>query len=355
MQVREKVSPEAKPMLRALRGETLDRPPVWLMRQAGRYLPEYRELRARAAGFLDLCYTPDYAVEVTLQPIRRFGFDAAILFSDILVVPDALGQKVWFEEGIGPRLEALQRRADIGRLNRGALHDHLAPVYETIGRLRQDLPAETTLIGFAGAPWTVASYMLEGGSSRDFAAGKRWAYGDPAALQQLIDLLVAATGDYLVAQIDAGAEAVQIFDSWAGVWPEAELRRWCLEPAKALVARIRTARPGVPVILFPRGAGLLYRDFAEVCGADALGLDTTVPLGWAREELQPKVCLQGNLDPLVLVAGGTALREGVDHILRELGAGPFVFNLGHGIVPETPPEHVAEMLEQIRNWRGTAG
>src|SRR3546814_1372033 len=324
------------------------------MRQAGRYLPEYRKLRAQASGFLDFCFTPDLAVEVTLQPIRRFGFDAAILFSDILVVPHALGQKVWFEEGAGPRLAALQSVGDIDRLSRDGLHEALAPVYETVGRLSRELPAETTLIGFAGAPWTVASYMLEGGSSKDFATSKRWAYGAPEAMQRLIDLLVEASGDYLIAQIDAGAEAVQIFDSWAGVWPEAELRHWCLEPAKALVGRIRRERPGVPVIVFPRGAGVLYRAYAEECEASALGLDTTVPLDWARQHLQPKACLQGNLDPQKLVAGGECLRQGVAEILQQLSAGPFVFNLGHGIVPDTPLEHVAQMMEQIRAWPGTA-
>ncbi|MGE5766661.1 MAG: uroporphyrinogen decarboxylase [Bacteroidota bacterium] len=344
-----------KRMLRALGGEALATPPIWLMRQAGRYLPEYRAVRAQAKGFLDLCFTPDMAVEVTLQPIRRYGFDAAILFSDILVVPHALGQKVWFEEGSGPRLEALEGPADLERLSRAGLHEALAPVYETVRRLSRELPAETTLIGFAGAPWTVASYMLEGGSSRDFAAGKRWAYGAPEALQRLIDLLVEATGDYLVAQIDAGAEAVQIFDSWAGVWPEAQLRRWCLEPSTALVARIRRERPGVPVILFPRGAGVLYRAYAESCGADALGLDTTVPLAWAREVLQPKACLQGNLDPLALVAGGEGLWRATEDILEQLAGGPFVFNLGHGIVPETPPEHVALLVEQVRDWPERAG
>jgi uroporphyrinogen decarboxylase len=343
-----------KTLLRALRGEPQTVPPIWLMRQAGRYLPEYRELRAQAKGFLELCYTPDLAVEVTLQPIRRYGFDAAILFSDILVVPDALGQKVWFEEGVGPRLEALERAADLQRLSREGLHEKLAPVYETLRRLSRELPAETTLIGFAGAPWTVASYMLEGGSSKDFAAGKRWAYGAPEDFQKLIDLLVEATGDYLIAQIDAGAEAVQIFDSWAGVWPEAQLRRWCLEPVTTLVAQVKRERPGVPVIVFPRGAGLLYRDYAETCGADALGLDTTVPLGWARENLQSRVCLQGNLDPQILVAGGATLRRAVAEILEGLGDGPFIFNLGHGIVPDTPPAHVDEMLEQIRSRRGSA-
>lgn len=344
-----------KRMLRALSGESLTSPPVWLMRQAGRYLPEYRAVRAEAKSFLDLCFTPELAVEVTLQPIRRYGFDAAILFSDILVVPHALGQRVWFEEGSGPRLETLAGPDDLGRLERSGLHQALAPVYETLRRLRRELPPETTLIGFAGAPWTVASYMVEGGSSRDFTIGKRWAYETPKGLQRLIDLLVEATGDYLVAQIDAGAEAVQIFDSWAGVWPESQLRRWCLEPVKALVARLKRERPGVPVIVFPRGAGVLYHAYAEECGADALGLDTTVPLGWAREVLQAKACLQGNLDPLTLVAGGEALWRAAEDILEQLAGGPFVFNLGHGIVPETPLEHVAMLVEQIRSWPDRAG
>ncbi|WP_420345882.1 uroporphyrinogen decarboxylase [Pelagibius sp.] len=338
---------DEKLLLRALNGETLPRPPVWLMRQAGRYLPEYRKLRAEAAGFLDLCFTPDLAVEITLQPIRRYGFDAAILFSDILVLPHALGQKVWFEEGIGPRLEAIETAEGLDRLSKDALHEALAPVYETVRRLRQSLPPQVALIGFAGAPWTVASYMLEGGSSKDFAAGKRWAYGAPQDFGRLIDLLVEATGDYLIAQIDAGAEAVQIFDSWAGVWPEDAFRRWCLEPAKTLTARLRRERPQVPVILFPRGAGLLYRDFAREAGAQALGLDTTVPLGWAQAELQPHVAVQGNLDPIMLVAGGQGLTAAVDRILRSLGQGPFVFNLGHGIVPQTPPENVSRLMEQI--------
>ena len=339
-----------KLLLRALKGEALPRPPVWLMRQAGRYLPEYRALRGQARSFLDFCLTPDLAVEATLQPIRRYGFDAAILFSDILVIPHALGQKVWFEEGRGPQLEAIQGPEDLARLSGDGLHEALAAVYETVRRLRENLPAEVTLIGFAGAPWTVASYMLEGGSSKDFAAGKRWAYGATEDFQRLIDLLVEATGDYLIAQIDAGAEVVQIFDSWAGVWPEEALRRWCLAPTKALTARIKAERPQVPVILFPRGAGLLYRDFAQDSGADALGLDTTLPLAWARAELQAKVTVQGNLDPLRLVAGGEGLRDAVEHILQELGGGPFIFNLGHGVVPQTPLDHVEAMLEQIRGW-----
>lgn len=343
--------PSTKPFLRALNGERVTPPPVWLMRQAGRYLPEYRKVRAEAGSFLDLCFTPDLAVEVTLQPIRRFGFDAAILFSDILVVPHGLGQRVWFEEGTGPQLEALTRPDDIAALSRDTVRERLSPVFETLRRLRSELSAQVALIGFAGAPWTVASYMVEGGSSRDFAAVKGWAYGDPQGFQVLIDLLVEATADYLVAQVEAGAEALQLFDSWAGVLPDAQLRRWCLQPAVEIVRRVRTRCPDVPIILFPRGAGLLYKDFAQDAGANALSLDTTVPLEWARETLQGSVVLQGNLDPLMLIAGGTALEHETRRILAALGEGPFIFNLGHGILPQTPPEHVAQLLALVR---GTA-
>ena len=341
-----------KPFLRALKGETCDRPPIWLMRQAGRYLPEYRKTRGQADGFLDLCFTPELAVEVTLQPIRRYAFDAAILFSDILVVPHALGQKVWFEEGVGPRLDALAGNDDLSKLSAEPLRDRLSPVFETLRRLRVALPDQVALIGFAGAPWTVASYMLEGGSSKDFAAAKTWAYGNTAGFQRLIDLLVAATADYLIAQVEAGAEALQLFDSWAGVLPEAELRRWCLEPAAEIVRRVKAVHPAVPIVLFPRGAGLLYRDFAATAGADALSLDSAMPLSWARDNLQGAVALQGNLDPLALVVGGQAMREAVARILDRLGGGPFVFNLGHGIVPQTPPDHVAALVEQVRGEAG---
>ena len=340
-----------KTLLRALKGETLSPPPIWLMRQAGRYLPEYRATRARAKDFLNLCFTPELAVEVTLQPIRRYGFDAAILFSDILVLPHALGQKVWFEEGAGPRLEPLREAADITRLNAGALHETLAPVYETLRGLRRELPEETALIGFAGAPWTVASYMIEGQTSRDFATAKTWAYRAPEEFARLIDLLVASTSDYLIAQVEAGAEVLQLFDSWAGVWPEAALRRWCLEPATEIVRRVKTVHPEVPVILFPRGAGLLYEAFAAESGAAGLSLDTTVPLDWARQRLQGQVAVQGNLDPLLLVAGGAALEAGVSHILKTLGDGPLIFNLGHGITPQAPLEHVEQLIAQVRDWR----
>ncbi|TQV79835.1 uroporphyrinogen decarboxylase [Denitrobaculum tricleocarpae] len=343
-----RVKSENKLLLRALRGETLPHPPIWLMRQAGRYLPEYMKTRGQANGFLDLCYTPDLAVEVTLQPIRRYGFDASILFSDILVVPHALGQKVWFEEGVGPKLEALTSGADLESLGLDGFHEHLAPVYETVGRLREELPAETALIGFAGAPWTVASYMLEGGSSKDFGTAKTWAYSRPEDFRRVIELLVEATSSYLIRQIEAGAEVVQLFDSWAGVWPEKDLRRWCLEPCQKIIANIKAVHPDIPVILFPRGVGLAYLDFARESGAQGLGLDTTVPLDWARDHLQSQVTLQGNLDPIKLVAGGDALKRAVADIREALAGGPFIFNLGHGIVPQTPPEHVEQLMKLVR-------
>ncbi len=348
------MSPSEKTLLRALKGETAIPPPIWLMRQAGRYLPEYRATRAKARNFLDLCFTPDLAVEVTLQPIRRYGFDAAILFSDILVVPHALGQRVWFEEGAGPRLEPLRRTQELARLSAGGLHETLAPVYETLRRLRAELPEQTALIGFAGAPWTVASYMIEGGTSKDFALAKTWAYRAPDEFALIIDLLVESTSEYLIAQVEAGVEVLQLFDSWAGVWPEAALRCWCLEPAAEIVRRVKSVHPDVPIILFPRGAGTLYEAFANEVGAEGLGLDTTVPLGWARACLQGSVTLQGNLDPLLLVAGGAAMDQAVAQILDILGAGPFIFNLGHGITPETPPEHVERLISQVRAWRPSA-
>ena len=340
-----------KKLIRVLKGETLTPPPIWLMRQAGRYLPEYRAVRSQAKDFLNLCFTPELAIEVSLQPIRRYGFDAAIMFSDILVLPHALGQRVWFEEGAGPRLEPLREAGDIARLDAGALHDKLAPVYETLRGLRRELPQETALIGFAGAPWTVVSYMIEGQTSRDFATAKTWAYRAPDEFAKLIDLVVASTSDYLIAQVEAGAEVLQLFDSWAGVWPEASLRRWCLEPATAIVRRVKAVHPEVPIILFPRGVGTLYETFAAEAGAEGLSLDTTVPLVWARERLQGRVALQGNLDPLLLVAGGAALESGVSDILETLGNGPLIFNLGHGITPQAPPEHVEQLVAQVRGWR----
>jgi uroporphyrinogen decarboxylase len=340
--------PAGKPLLRALGGEVMDRPPFWLMRQAGRYLPEYREVRRQAGNFLDLCLNPELAVEVTLQPIRRYGMDAAILFSDILIVPYGLGQKVAFREGEGPVLDALAGPAGLASLDRERFHDRAAPVYETVRRLAGALPAETALIGFAGAPWTVATYMVEGGSSRDFARTKRWAYADPESFSHLVDLLVETTAHYLSAQIRAGAEVVQLFDSWAGVLPEAAFRRWAIDPARRIVERLRAAHPEIPVIGFPRGGGVFYRAYAEETGVTAVSLDTTVPLSFAREALQSTVVVQGNLDPLLLVVGGRAMEEEVARIRAALDAGPFIFNLGHGIVPETPPEHVAALAELLR-------
>jgi uroporphyrinogen decarboxylase len=338
-------------LLQALSGQAVKTPPIWLMRQAGRYLPEYRAIRAEADGFLDLCFRPDLAVEVTLQPIRRFGFDAAILFSDILVVPHGLGQKVWFEEGAGPKLERLQGPEDLAALRLDGLEERLGKVYETVRGVRGELSEETALIGFAGAPWTVATYMVEGRGATAFEETKRWLYGDPDSFGQLISLLVEATTRHLLAQIRAGAEAVQIFDSWAGALSDDLLRRWSLAPLAEITARLREAHPEVPVVLFPRGAGVLYRDFARQAGATALGLDTGVPLDWARDELQPKVTVQGNLDPQLLVAGGEAMTARVGDILEALSGGPFIFNLGHGIVPETPPEHVGRLVELVRGWR----
>ena len=341
-------TPVSKPLLDTLNGKQLAAPALWLMRQAGRYLPEYRKLRAEADTFLDLCFTPDLAVEVTLQPLRRFGFDGAILFSDILVVPHALGQKVWFEEGSGPRLEALNGPSDLGKLSPDALHAALAPVYETLRRLRTALTPKTTLIGFAGAPWTVASYMIEGGSTRDFARTKAWAYGDSESFQRLITLLVDATVDYLSAQVEAGAEALQIFDSWAGILPADALRRWSLAPIKEIISRVRSRHPAVPIIVFPRGSGISYQAFAQEAEAQALSLDTSVPVDWACSALPRDIVLQGNLDPIYLIVGGSALRRATLDLLAAMQNRRFIFNLGHGILPTTPPEHVAELVEIVR-------
>jgi len=337
-----------KPLLRALDGEAVSPPPQWLMRQAGRYLPEYRALRAEVGSFLDLCYTPDKAAEVTLQPIRRFGMDAAILFSDILVVPHALGQDVAFREGEGPVLPPLAGADDLAQLSLERLHERLVPVYETVARVAGALPAETTLIGFAGAPWTVATYMVEGGSSRDFAATKAWAYDDPAGFDALIALLIEATAAYLDRQVRAGAEVVQLFDTWAGVLPPDAFRRWAIAPVQAIVARLKADHPGVPVIGFPRGAGLMYPEYAAATGICGIGLDTAVPPEQAAALLQPHVTVQGNLDPLKLVAGGAGMAAAVADILGALSSGPFIFNLGHGIVPQTPPEHVATLIDLVR-------
>jgi uroporphyrinogen decarboxylase len=335
-------------MLRSLAGEIAARPPLWLMRQAGRYLPEYREVRAQVASFLDLCYTPDLAAEVTLQPIRRYALDAAILFSDILVVPDALGQPVAFREGEGPVLDPLRSAADVARLRPEGIHDRLAPVYETVRRLSRALPSEVALIGFAGAPWTVATYMVEGGTSRSFHDVQLWAYRDPEGFAKLIDCLVEATIAYLAAQVAAGVEIVQLFDSWAGVLPEPGFKRWVVEPTRRIVDALRRQYPTLPIIGFPRGAGLLYPGYFAASGVTAVGLDTTVPLGIARDAIQTIGPVQGNLDPLLVVAGGEAMAAATREIVGALAQGPFIFNLGHGIVPETPPEHVEQLVALVR-------
>ncbi len=344
-------APEKK-LLRALAGEKTDGPPIWLMRQAGRYLPEYRKVRADAGSFLDLCYNPELAEEVTLQPIRRYGFDAAILFSDILVVPDALGQKVAFKEGEGPVLEPVTDGKAIAALGSpSGVKKALAPVYETVSRLRSSLPREVTLIGFAGAPWTVATYMVGGRGSPDQAAAKLLAYREPETFQMLIDILVEATVEHLSAQVDAGAEVLQIFDTWAGSLPELSFERFALQPARAIRAKLRDRHPDIPVIAFPRGAGGMAERYFRETGVEGLSLDTGVSPAVARDRLQPMGCVQGNLDPLLLVAGGAEMRAQATHILETLGHGPFIFNLGHGIVPQTPPEHVGELVKLVKDWR----
>ena len=337
-----------KPLLQALNGHVPDRVPVWLMRQAGRYLPEYREVRATAGNFLELCFSPELAAEVTLQPLRRYGMDGAILFSDILVVPHALGQPLDYVEGEGPKLDPVRTAAAVGRLSAGKFDEVLGPVYETVRRVRADLPPGATLIGFAGSPWTVACYMVEGGGSKDFAEVKRFAYGDPDGFSALIDCLVDSSVAYLRGQIDAGAEAVQLFDSWAGVLSESAFRRWVIEPTTRIVQALRGTHPQTPVIGFPRGAGMMYADYVRATGVSALGLDTSVPLSSAKA-LQERLPVQGNLDPVTVMVGGDAMRDEAKDILQALAARPFVFNLGHGVLQHTPPDHVAELVTLIRD------
>jgi len=340
---------EARPLLlRILDGERALPPPLWIMRQAGRYLPEYRELRAKAGSFLNLCYTPELAAEVTLQPIRRFGFDGAILFSDILVVPDALGVKVEFVEGEGPRLEPVTAGILAG-LNPEQIEERLAPVFETIWRVSGALPPQTALLGFCGAPWTVASYMVAGRGVAEQVPARILAYRDPDTFSRLIDILVEASTRYLVAQFRAGVDAVQIFDSWSGALDEAGFRRWCLEPIRRVVEGLREQVPNARVIVFPKGAGMRSALLAEEIPVNAVGIDWGVDLAFARDRLQPRVAVQGNLDPLRLLAGGRALEEGVDAIVASLGGGRLIFNLGHGILPETPVAHVEAMVRRVRS------
>jgi uroporphyrinogen decarboxylase len=340
-------SGKTKPLLRALAGETLARPPWWLMRQAGRYLPEYRVIRAKAQDFVELCLTPALAAELTMQPVRRYGMDAAILFSDIPLLPHALGQGLTYREGEGPVLEPIENHAGIARLDLRRVVPRLEPVFDAVHRVATALGPETTLIGFAGAPWTLATYMVEGGASKDFRRVKSWAYRDSEGFVALIDLLVEGTVDFLGAQMEAGAEVVQLFDSWAGILPEPAFEQWVVEPTSRIVAALKRRFPHHPVIGFPRGAGLLYEQYITKTGVDGVGVDTTMPAGYARDHLQRLATVQGNLDPVLLIAGGTALETAVNELLRTLGGGPFVFNLGHGVLPETPPENVAALARLL--------
>ena len=337
-----------KPILKVLAGERLERPPIWIMRQAGRYLPEYRATRTKAGSFLDLCFTPDLAAEVTLQPIRRFGFDASILFSDILVVPHAFGQKVWFVEGEGPRLEPIER---LDQIPERIDLDRLRPVFETLGILRRELPSQTTLLGFCGAPWTVAGYMTMGRGGAHLEGLRTLAYARPDFVLGLLDRLIEGSIDYLCAQLEAGAEALQIFESFAGSIPPDRFEDWSLKPLQRIVAGVRARKPGARIILFARGAGANHRRVAAETGCDAVGLDWTVDPIWGASEIQPLNPTQGNLDPLALVAGGEALETGARRILDAFGRGPHIFNLGHGITPETPPAHVERLIEIVRNGR----
>ena len=337
-----------KRLLRVLAGEALSPPPIWLMRQAGRYLPEYRKVREQAGNFLDLCYTPELAAEVTLQPIRRFGLDAAILFADILLVPHALGLALSFVEGEGPRLAWPGSGPDVRDLHPvDAIDETLSPVYATVRELRRTLPAETALIGFAGAPWTVATYMVAGRGTPDQGPARRMAFADPAGFDRLIGRLTDATVHYLEGQIRAGVETVMLFDSWAGALTPPMFARYAVEPVGRIVAALRARHPEVPVIGFPRGAGARYAGFAGATGVAAVGLDAQVPLDWARQAL-PGAALQGNLDPMLMVVGGEAMAAEARRIVCEMQGYPHVFNLGHGITPDADPRHVEALIAAVR-------
>jgi len=340
---------ETKKLMRALAGEILPVPPVWMMRQAGRYLPEYRATRAEAGDFLSLCYNPDLAAEVTLQPIRRYGFDAAILFADILLIPDALGADLWFVTGEGPRLSTITAEDDFEKLKGPSdIHDHLAPVYETVRILSRELPDETALIGFAGAPWTVATYMIAGRGTPDQGPAHALKAENRALFERLMERLTLATIEYLSRQIEAGAEVVKIFDSWAGSLKGDDFQQFALEPAKRIIAEIKARHPGVPVIAFPREAGDGYIGFAKATGADCVAIDNSVSADWAAEHVQKDGCVQGNLDPKHMVTGGQPLIDETRQIVRAFSKGPHIFNLGHGITPDADPANVQVMIDAIR-------
>lgn len=338
--------PNPKPLLRVLAGDRVDAPPIWLMRQAGRYLPEYRALRAEKGGFLELVNDSEAAAEVTLQPIRRFGFDGAILFSDILVIPHALGQDLWFEAGEGPRLAP--KLVDHALESLTAAPERLDPVYGTVRRVAAALPPEVTFLGFAGSPWTNATYMVAGQGSRDQSETRRMAYGDSHAFQSIIDAIVALTIDYLAKQIEAGVEAVQLFDSWAGSLSPAQFERWVIAPNAAIVAGLRARCPDAKIIGFPKGAGGKLAAYARETGVDAIGLDETVDPVWAHRELPAGMPVQGNLDPLALIAGGDQLKAAAHHVVDALRDRPHIFNLGHGIQQDTPIAHVEQLIAIVR-------
>jgi uroporphyrinogen decarboxylase len=339
-----------KPFLEVLSGRRQAVPPIWMMRQAGRYLPEYREVRARAGGFLDLCFTPEFAAEVTLQPIRRFNFDAAIIFSDILVIPHALGRSVRFEVGEGPRLDPLDTPDKVATLSEAADFTKLEPVYEALRRVRRELDASIALIGFCGAPWTVATYMVAGQGTPDQAPARMMAYRHPDAFAKIIDALVENSIHYLTGQLEAGADVLQIFDTWAGVLPPREFQRWSIEPTRRIVAGVRAQAPGARIIGFPRGAGAQLPGYVEATGVDAVSIDWAAEPSLIRERVQNRVAVQGNLDPLVLIAGGSALDRAIDDVLANYAAGRLIFNLGHGIQPETPIAHVEQMVKRVRDF-----
>jgi uroporphyrinogen decarboxylase len=337
-----------KPVVRVLNGARADITPVWLMRQAGRYLPEYRLIRERAGSFFALCFNPQLAAEVTMQPIRRFGFDAAILFSDILVVPHALGQRIVFNEGGGPKLDALDEPSALRRLRQRVDESALAPVYETIARVVRELPPNVSLLGFCGAPWTVATYMIAGCGAAEQLPARQFAYRHADAFSALIEILVEASASYLIQQFKAGVDAIQIFDTWAGILPPDEFRKWCIAPCARLIAAVRESVPSAKIIGFPRGAGTKLLQYVEAVPVDAIALDWMVELSLARDQIQSRRPVQGNLDPMVLLAGGKALDHAIETILEAFGHGPFIFNLGHGVLPETPIAHVERLIARVR-------
>ena len=340
---------ETKKILRALAGETLQTPPIWMMRQAGRYLPEYRATRAEAGDFLSLCYSSDLAAEVTLQPIRRYGFDAAILFADILLLPQALGADLWFETGEGPRLSTITREEDFAALKGiDDIHDTLAPIYETVRILSRELPKETTLIGFAGAPWTVATYMIAGRGTPDQGPAHALKAENRALFEKIIDRLTRSTVEYLAQQIEAGAEVVKLFDSWAGSLEGQDFHDFALTPAKQIIAALKARYPDVPIIAFPREAGNNYIGFAKATGADCVAVDNSVSPEWVAEHVQIHGCVQGNLKSSHMVSGGQALIDETRHVVAALSKGPHIFNLGHGITPDADPENVQIMIDTVR-------